>query len=164
MRRQRHFPFGFLFVLRSHEPPSSSLSHSLHLSSPAFTPTGDRFFNAKAAAAWVKTNITSFYFDTAIIAITVGDEVFTTLSSASPLLLPALESLHNALIASNLNSIVKNRFAIDAQSLSLICLYAKQRVAFERVSQQEPYATINNADAYNSSTQVNRVNEELNFV
>ncbi|KAF3787480.1 Glucan endo-1-3-beta-glucosidase 2, partial [Nymphaea thermarum] len=61
----------------------------------------------QAAAAWVKTNIASFYSDTAVVANAVGDEVFTTLSSTSPLLLPALESLHNALVASNLNSVVK---------------------------------------------------------
>ncbi|CAN6457497.1 unnamed protein product [Victoria cruziana] len=60
-----------------------------------------------SAAAWVKTNIASFYPDTAIVAIAVGDEVLTTLPSASPLLLPALESLHNALVASNLDSAVK---------------------------------------------------------
>lgn len=59
------------------------------------------------AAAWVDRNVVAFFPETTIIAIAVGDEVLTTMPSTAPLLLPALESLHSALVASNLHTQIK---------------------------------------------------------
>ncbi|KAH9625636.1 hypothetical protein KSS87_006955 [Heliosperma pusillum] len=59
------------------------------------------------AAAWIGRNVAAFYPETAIIAVAVGDEVLTTMPSTAPLLLPAIESLYNALVASNLQNAVK---------------------------------------------------------
>ncbi|XP_074307490.1 glucan endo-1,3-beta-glucosidase 1 [Silene latifolia] len=59
------------------------------------------------AAAWIDRNVAAFYPETAVIAIAVGDEVLTTMPSSAPLLLPAIESLYNALVASNLHNAVK---------------------------------------------------------
>ncbi|GMH30256.1 hypothetical protein Nepgr_032099 [Nepenthes gracilis] len=59
------------------------------------------------AAAWVARNVAAYYPQTVIIAISVGDEVLTTVPSSAPLLLPAMESLYSALVASNLHSQIK---------------------------------------------------------
>ncbi|GAB2301076.1 hypothetical protein Dimus_035110 [Dionaea muscipula] len=59
------------------------------------------------AITWVRSNIEAYYPGTLIIAISVGDEVLTTLPSTAPLLLPAMESLYNALVASNLHTEIK---------------------------------------------------------
>ncbi|KAK7292422.1 hypothetical protein RIF29_08201 [Crotalaria pallida] len=59
------------------------------------------------AALWVYRNVVSYYPQTLITAISVGDEVLTTLPSSSPLLLPAITSLYNALLASNLHQHVQ---------------------------------------------------------
>ncbi|CAO2842523.1 unnamed protein product [Amaranthus hypochondriacus] len=59
------------------------------------------------AAAWVGRNVVAYYPDTAIIAIAVGDEVLTSVPSTAPLLLPAIESLYSALVASNLHTKIK---------------------------------------------------------
>ncbi|GAB4826580.1 hypothetical protein Ancab_033475 [Ancistrocladus abbreviatus] len=59
------------------------------------------------AASWVDRNIAAYYPETLIVAISVGDEVLTTIPSTAPLLLPAMESLYSALVASNLHTEVK---------------------------------------------------------
>ncbi|XP_021766864.1 glucan endo-1,3-beta-glucosidase 1-like [Chenopodium quinoa] len=59
------------------------------------------------AATWVGRNVVAYYPETTIIAIAVGDEVLTTMPSTAPLLLPAIESLYSALVASNLHSQIK---------------------------------------------------------
>ncbi|KAF5472771.1 hypothetical protein F2P56_009463 [Juglans regia] len=59
------------------------------------------------AAAWVGRNVVSFFPDTLISAIAVGDEVLTTVTSSAPLLLPAIESLYSALVAANLHTKIK---------------------------------------------------------
>ncbi|OVA07813.1 Glycoside hydrolase [Macleaya cordata] len=59
------------------------------------------------AATWIDRNVVSFYPETLITAISVGDEVLTTIPSSAPILLPAIESLYSALVASNLHTQIK---------------------------------------------------------
>ncbi|KAL4398194.1 hypothetical protein S245_002863 [Arachis hypogaea] len=59
------------------------------------------------AASWIDRNVVSFYPDTLITAISVGDEVLTTVPSSAPLILPAIQSLYSALVASNLHQHIK---------------------------------------------------------
>lgn len=59
------------------------------------------------AFSWIKRNIVSFYPSTLISGISVGDEVLTTIPSSSPVLLPAIQSLYSALVASNLHNQIK---------------------------------------------------------
>ncbi|CAN8294144.1 unnamed protein product [Cochlearia groenlandica] len=59
------------------------------------------------AASWVGRNVVAYYPETLITSISVGDEVLTTVPSSAPLLLPAIESLYNALVASNLHTQIK---------------------------------------------------------
>ncbi|KAL9688950.1 hypothetical protein QQ045_033377 [Rhodiola kirilowii] len=59
------------------------------------------------AAAWITRNIVAYYPQTLIIAIAVGDEVFTTIPSSAPLLLPAIESLYAGLVAADLHQVIK---------------------------------------------------------
>ncbi|CAJ1962506.1 unnamed protein product [Sphenostylis stenocarpa] len=56
------------------------------------------------ASSWIRKNVAAFRPGTRITAVSVGDEVLTTLPSAAPLLLPALLSLHAALVDSNLHN------------------------------------------------------------
>ncbi|EXB55119.1 Glucan endo-1,3-beta-glucosidase 1 [Morus notabilis] len=59
------------------------------------------------AASWIDRNVVAFYPETLITGVSVGDEVLTTVPSSSPLLLPAIESLYNALVSSNLHTQIK---------------------------------------------------------
>jgi len=59
------------------------------------------------AAAWIDRNVAAYYPDTLITAVAVGDEVLTTIPSTAPLLFPAIQSLYNALVASNLHTQIK---------------------------------------------------------
>ncbi|XP_010546762.1 PREDICTED: glucan endo-1,3-beta-glucosidase 1 [Tarenaya hassleriana] len=59
------------------------------------------------AASWIGRNVVAYYPETLITAIAVGDEVLTTVPSSAPLLLPAMESLYNALVAANLHTQIK---------------------------------------------------------
>lgn len=59
------------------------------------------------AASWIGRNVAAYYPETLITDIAVGDEVLTTLPSSAPLLLPAIESLYNALVAANLHAQIK---------------------------------------------------------
>ncbi|KAL3627464.1 hypothetical protein CASFOL_028827 [Castilleja foliolosa] len=59
------------------------------------------------AATWVGRNVAAYLPDTLIAAIAVGDEVLTTIPSSAPLLIPAIESLYSALVASNLHTQIK---------------------------------------------------------
>nr|AIR93901.1 glucanase [Cicer arietinum] len=56
------------------------------------------------ASSWIHKNVVVFYPKTLITGISVGDEVLTTVPSSAPLLLPALQSLHSALVTSNLHN------------------------------------------------------------
>ncbi|XP_043689110.1 glucan endo-1,3-beta-glucosidase 1-like [Telopea speciosissima] len=59
------------------------------------------------AAAWINRNVVAFYPETLITGVTVGDEVLTTIPSSAPLLVPAIQSLYSALVASNLQNKIK---------------------------------------------------------
>lgn len=59
------------------------------------------------AATWITRNVAAFYPNTLVTAIAVGDEVFTTIPSLSPLLMSAIESLYGALVAANLHNDIK---------------------------------------------------------
>ncbi|XP_065879194.1 glucan endo-1,3-beta-glucosidase 4 isoform X2 [Euphorbia lathyris] len=56
-----------------------------------------------AAAAWVNKNVASYLPTTNITAIAVGSEVLTAIPNAAAVLVPAMNYLHKALVASNLN-------------------------------------------------------------
>ncbi|WCJ28873.1 Glucan endo-1 3-beta-glucosidase 3 [Euphorbia peplus] len=56
-----------------------------------------------AAAAWVNKNVASYLPTTNITAIAVGSEVLTSIPNAAAVLVPAMNYLHKALVASNLN-------------------------------------------------------------
>lgn len=59
------------------------------------------------AATWIGRNVAAYYPQTLITAIAVGDEVLTTVPSSAPILIPAIESLYSALVASNLHTKIK---------------------------------------------------------
>ncbi|KAF8041107.1 hypothetical protein BT93_B3126 [Corymbia citriodora subsp. variegata] len=59
------------------------------------------------AAAWINKNVAAYLPATNITAIAVGSEVLTSIPHAAPVLVPAMNNLHKALVASNLNFIVK---------------------------------------------------------
>ncbi|XP_063942054.1 glucan endo-1,3-beta-glucosidase 1 isoform X2 [Daucus carota subsp. sativus] len=59
------------------------------------------------AATWIGRNVAAYYPQTLITAIAVGDEVLTTVPSSAPILIPAIESLYSALVASNLHTQIK---------------------------------------------------------
>lgn len=60
-----------------------------------------------AAAEWVKTNVATFSPATNITFIAVGDEVLTSIPNAAAVLVAAVEHLHSALVAADLNLQVK---------------------------------------------------------
>ncbi|KAL8461455.1 hypothetical protein ACS0TY_032793 [Phlomoides rotata] len=59
------------------------------------------------AATWIGRNVAAYYPETLITGIAVGDEVLTTVPSSAPMLMPAIESLYSALVASNLHTQIK---------------------------------------------------------
>lgn len=59
------------------------------------------------AAVWVNKNVAPYLPSTNITAIAVGSEVLTSIPNAAPVLVPAMNNLHKALVASNLNFLVK---------------------------------------------------------
>ncbi|KAL6957012.1 hypothetical protein U1Q18_025577 [Sarracenia purpurea var. burkii] len=70
-----------------------------------------------AAAAWVNKNVAAYLPSTNITAIAVGSEVLTSIPNAAPILVPAMNYLHKALVAANLNYQVK---VSTPQSLDVI--------------------------------------------
>ncbi|KAK1356178.1 Glucan endo-1,3-beta-D-glucosidase [Heracleum sosnowskyi] len=73
--------------------------------------------SASEAAAWINKNVAAYLPSTNITAISVGSEVLTAIPNAAPVLVPAMNYLHKALVASNLNYQIK----ISApQSMDLI--------------------------------------------
>ncbi|CAK8572116.1 unnamed protein product [Lathyrus sativus] len=60
-----------------------------------------------AAAAWINKNVVAYVPSTNVTAIAVGSEVLSTIPNVAPVLVPALNSLHKALVAANLNFRVK---------------------------------------------------------
>ncbi|KAL6543844.1 hypothetical protein OROGR_010341 [Orobanche gracilis] len=59
------------------------------------------------ASNWVSRNIVPYFPDTSITAIAVGSEVLTALPNAGPLLVPAMNFIHTALVALSLDSHIK---------------------------------------------------------
>ncbi|KAL0372741.1 UNVERIFIED_CONTAM: Glucan endo-1,3-beta-glucosidase 3 [Sesamum calycinum] len=59
------------------------------------------------AANWVSRNILAHVPATNISAIAVGSEVLTTLPNAAPILVSAMNFIHSALVAANLDSHIK---------------------------------------------------------
>ncbi|KAM7523152.1 hypothetical protein LguiA_013054 [Lonicera macranthoides] len=70
-----------------------------------------------AAASWINKNVAAYLPSTNITAISVGSEVLTSIPNVAPVLVPALNYLHKALVASNLNYKVK---VSTPQSIDLI--------------------------------------------
>lgn len=63
--------------------------------------------SASAAAAWINKNVAAYLPSTNITAIAVGSEVLNSIPNAAPVLVPAMNYLHKALVASNLNYQIK---------------------------------------------------------
>ncbi|XP_030498621.2 glucan endo-1,3-beta-glucosidase 3 [Cannabis sativa] len=59
------------------------------------------------AANWVSRNVIAHVPATNITAIAVGSDVLTTLPNAGPILVSALKFIHSALVASNLDRLIK---------------------------------------------------------
>ncbi|CAL9208734.1 glucan endo-1,3-beta-glucosidase 3-like isoform X1 [Musa acuminata AAA Group] len=59
------------------------------------------------AANWVARNVVAHVPAVNITAIAVGSEVLTALPNAAPLLVPALRYIHSALVAANLDGVIK---------------------------------------------------------
>lgn len=59
------------------------------------------------AANWVSQNIVAHYPSTNITTICVGSEILSSLPNAAPLLVNALQYIHSALVASNLDRQIK---------------------------------------------------------
>ncbi|XP_054779000.1 glucan endo-1,3-beta-glucosidase 1-like isoform X2 [Prosopis cineraria] len=59
------------------------------------------------AFSWIRRNVVAYYPATLITGISVGDEVLSTIPSSAPILLPAIQSLYDALVASNLHNQIK---------------------------------------------------------
>ncbi|KAG4962980.1 hypothetical protein JHK84_040059 [Glycine max] len=63
--------------------------------------------SASVAAAWISKNVAAYMPSTNITAISVGSEVLTSVPNVAPVLVPAMNHLHTALVASNLNFRIK---------------------------------------------------------
>ncbi|KAG6632674.1 hypothetical protein CIPAW_13G175400 [Carya illinoinensis] len=63
--------------------------------------------SASAAATWINKNVAAYLPSTNITAIAVGSEVLTSIPNAAPVLVSAMNYLHKALVAANLNFQVK---------------------------------------------------------
>lgn len=59
------------------------------------------------AASWINKNVAAYVPRTNITAIAVGSEVLTTIPHTTPVLVLAMNNLHNALVATDLNFKVK---------------------------------------------------------
>ncbi|XP_047318017.1 glucan endo-1,3-beta-glucosidase 4-like [Impatiens glandulifera] len=70
-----------------------------------------------AAASWINKNVAAYFPTTNITAIAVGSEVLTSIPNAAPILVPAMNNLHNALVAANLNNQIK---VSSPQSMDII--------------------------------------------
>ena len=63
--------------------------------------------SASVAAAWVNKNVAAYLPSTNITAIGVGSEVLTQVPNVAPVLVSAMNYIHKALVAANLNYQVK---------------------------------------------------------
>uniref|UniRef100_A0A7N0ULY5 glucan endo-1,3-beta-D-glucosidase n=1 Tax=Kalanchoe fedtschenkoi TaxID=63787 RepID=A0A7N0ULY5_KALFE len=69
------------------------------------------------AAAWVNRKVVPYVPSTNITAVAVGSEVLTAVPHVAPVLVPAMNYLHKALVASDLNFLIK---VSAPQSMDLI--------------------------------------------
>lgn len=69
------------------------------------------------AADWVNKNIAAFVPETNITSVAVGNEILTSIPNAALVLVPAMQFLQSALVATNLNSQVK---VSSPQSMDMI--------------------------------------------
>ncbi|XP_045818588.1 glucan endo-1,3-beta-glucosidase 4-like [Trifolium pratense] len=69
------------------------------------------------AASWISKNVAAYMPHTNITTIAVGSEVITSIPNIAPVLVPAMNHLHSALVASNLHFRVK---VSTPQSMDLI--------------------------------------------
>lgn len=63
--------------------------------------------SASAGAAWINKNVAAYLPSTNITSIAVGSEVLTSIPNVAPVLVSAMNYLHKALVAANLNFQVK---------------------------------------------------------
>lgn len=63
--------------------------------------------SAPKAVAWINKNVAPYVPSTNITAIAVGSEVLTSVPNAAPVLVTAMNYIHKALVAANLNFQVK---------------------------------------------------------
>jgi exo-beta-1,3-glucanase (GH17 family) len=63
--------------------------------------------SASVAAAWINKNVAAYLPSTNITSIAVGSEVLTSIPNAAPVLVSAMNYIHKALVAANLNFQVK---------------------------------------------------------
>lgn len=63
--------------------------------------------SASTAAAWINKNVAAYLPSTNITAIAVGSQVLTSIPNAASVLVSAMNNLHKALVASDLNFQVK---------------------------------------------------------
>ncbi|KAK9113234.1 hypothetical protein Scep_020753 [Stephania cephalantha] len=109
-----------LFILKSHHVTHVRLYDADHQMLNALANTGIAVMvgvnndelhkigeNQTAAADWVNKNVAAFLPKTNITAIAVGNEVLTTYQSGAPHLVPAMNLLYHALVATNLDLKVK---------------------------------------------------------
>ncbi|XAR59948.1 Glucan endo-1,3-beta-D-glucosidase [Bertholletia excelsa] len=69
------------------------------------------------AASWINKNVAAYFPSTNITGIAVGSEVLTSIPNAATVLVPAMNYLHKALVAANLNYQVK---VSTPQSMNII--------------------------------------------
>ncbi|XP_047324156.1 glucan endo-1,3-beta-glucosidase 4-like [Impatiens glandulifera] len=69
------------------------------------------------AASWINKNVAAYFPATNITAIAVGSNVLTTNRKAASVLVSAMNNLHNALVSSNLNNLIK---VSSPQSMDII--------------------------------------------
>ncbi|XP_004502207.1 glucan endo-1,3-beta-glucosidase 4-like [Cicer arietinum] len=69
------------------------------------------------AASWITKNVAAYMPHTNITSIAVGSQVLTSIPNVAPVLVPAMNHLHSALVASNLHFRVK---VSTPQSMDLI--------------------------------------------
>lgn len=63
--------------------------------------------SSSAAAAWVYKNVAAYLPSTNITAISVGSQILTSVPNAASVLVSAMNNIHKALVATNLNFQVK---------------------------------------------------------
>lgn len=111
-------PEQVLTILRAHQITHVRLFNSDALFLNALSDTGIEVMisvdnseipgigkSPSAAASWINTHVAAFKPATNITAIAVGGDVLSSTPTAAPFLVPAMDNLYKALLASNLNDV-----------------------------------------------------------